>query len=173
MAMKVCPVCSARCFDDMSVCYGCLHDFSREPEESPACVLDSAAVPTCGDPCIEDDAASIGFDESIDPDEPPDRMTVQKAPSRVSDDPPWFDLPCPFADDVREDSLDSRECSKADCSFEGQGRSAAPESMAIPMLTVVRSPRANARVSSDVDGGQASFVVRIPAGTRLVVQAVP
>ncbi len=25
--MKVCPVCQARCFDDMDVCYGCLHRF--------------------------------------------------------------------------------------------------------------------------------------------------
>lgn len=28
--MKICPVCSARCYDDMSVCYGCLHDFSKD-----------------------------------------------------------------------------------------------------------------------------------------------
>lgn len=27
--MKTCPVCGSRCFDDMAVCYGCLHDFSR------------------------------------------------------------------------------------------------------------------------------------------------
>ena len=26
--MKICPVCSARCFDDMEVCYGCLHTFA-------------------------------------------------------------------------------------------------------------------------------------------------
>lgn len=32
--MKECPVCSARCFDDMEVCYGCLFDFSRE-DDSP------------------------------------------------------------------------------------------------------------------------------------------
>lgn len=25
--MKTCPVCKARCFDDMEVCYGCLHRF--------------------------------------------------------------------------------------------------------------------------------------------------
>lgn len=34
--MKVCPVCGSRCFDDMDVCYGCLHDFLREGS-SPAC----------------------------------------------------------------------------------------------------------------------------------------
>ena len=33
--MKTCPVCGARCFDDMEVCYGCLHDFMRE-DPSPA-----------------------------------------------------------------------------------------------------------------------------------------
>ena len=27
--MKTCPVCRSRCFDDMPVCYGCLHDFER------------------------------------------------------------------------------------------------------------------------------------------------
>lgn len=32
--MKVCPVCKAACFDDMEVCYGCLHRFSSEREES-------------------------------------------------------------------------------------------------------------------------------------------
>ena len=25
--MKTCPVCGARCFDDMDVCYGCMHRF--------------------------------------------------------------------------------------------------------------------------------------------------
>lgn len=29
--MKVCPVCKARCFDDMEVCYGCLHRFAKKP----------------------------------------------------------------------------------------------------------------------------------------------
>lgn len=28
--MKICPVCSARCFDDMDVCYGCLHTFTNQ-----------------------------------------------------------------------------------------------------------------------------------------------
>lgn len=30
--MKVCPVCKSRCFDDMDVCYGCLHDFKKESQ---------------------------------------------------------------------------------------------------------------------------------------------
>lgn len=169
--MKVCPVCSARCFDDMSVCYGCLHDFSRKPEESLGGVADFVAASACDDLSIEESSAAIGFDESIDLDEPSDRMAPQEAVSRISDDPPWFDLPCPSADGLRKGLFDSKECSKADCSFGGQERISASESMSIPMLTVVRPSHANARVSPDFDGDQASFVVRIPAGTRLVVQA--
>lgn len=33
--MKTCPVCKANCFDDMDVCFGCLHDFSRQGPASP------------------------------------------------------------------------------------------------------------------------------------------
>ena len=25
--MKICPICKARCFDDMEICYGCMHQF--------------------------------------------------------------------------------------------------------------------------------------------------
>ena len=31
---KVCPVCQARCFSDMEVCYGCLYHFPDEPQAS-------------------------------------------------------------------------------------------------------------------------------------------
>lgn len=27
--MKVCPVCKSRCFDDMDICYGCMHKFKN------------------------------------------------------------------------------------------------------------------------------------------------
>lgn len=27
--MKTCPVCAARCFDDMETCYGCMHRFGE------------------------------------------------------------------------------------------------------------------------------------------------
>lgn len=27
--MKTCPVCKARCFDDMEICYGCMHRFEE------------------------------------------------------------------------------------------------------------------------------------------------
>lgn len=28
--MKTCPICNAKTFDDMDVCYGCLHRFGKE-----------------------------------------------------------------------------------------------------------------------------------------------
>lgn len=26
--MKICPICKARCFDDMEICFGCMHQFA-------------------------------------------------------------------------------------------------------------------------------------------------
>ena len=35
--IKECPVCHAWCFSDMDICYGCLHDFSKDkPSENIA-----------------------------------------------------------------------------------------------------------------------------------------
>lgn len=28
--MKTCPICKARCFDDMEICYGCMHRFADD-----------------------------------------------------------------------------------------------------------------------------------------------
>lgn len=41
--MKQCPVCAAMTFDDMEVCYGCLHRFGEEgAKESVSRALDEA-----------------------------------------------------------------------------------------------------------------------------------
>ena len=37
--MKTCPVCKARCFDDMDICYGCMHRFEEAPRESSDSIL--------------------------------------------------------------------------------------------------------------------------------------
>lgn len=34
--MKTCPVCQATLFDDMDVCYGCMHEFTPKLEEKEA-----------------------------------------------------------------------------------------------------------------------------------------
>ena len=44
--MRTCPVCGARCFDDMEVCYGCMHRFD-ERDEAATAVLQ----PLVGDAC--------------------------------------------------------------------------------------------------------------------------
>lgn len=33
--MKTCPICNARCFDDMALCYSCMHDFSMAISSLP------------------------------------------------------------------------------------------------------------------------------------------
>lgn len=42
--MKTCPICNARCFDDMELCYGCLHDFTKQPNLLPASARDSSCL---------------------------------------------------------------------------------------------------------------------------------
>lgn len=32
--MKTCPICHAQCFDDMEVCYGCMHRFTDDDSAS-------------------------------------------------------------------------------------------------------------------------------------------
>lgn len=34
--MIECPICHAKCFDDMDTCYGCMHRFSREDVQMQA-----------------------------------------------------------------------------------------------------------------------------------------
>lgn len=34
--IKECPICHARCFADMEVCYGCLHSFTEEENQTSA-----------------------------------------------------------------------------------------------------------------------------------------
>lgn len=53
--MKTCPVCKANCFDDMDVCFGCLHDFSRR----------APAVPQHARPPVLD----ASFEEDLEPEE--------------------------------------------------------------------------------------------------------
>ena len=76
--MKICPVCHGRCFDDMELCYGCLHRFDREPPENDATPssADQATAPisasavqtaleTLDSAMIADDAAEL--DLSLEP----------------------------------------------------------------------------------------------------------
>ncbi|MEG1561565.1 MAG: hypothetical protein RR323_04085 [Raoultibacter sp.] len=46
--MKTCPICKARCFDDMEICYGCMHQFELAQPTPPAATFteDEAPQPT-------------------------------------------------------------------------------------------------------------------------------
>lgn len=50
--MKTCPVCNARAFDDMDVCYGCLHRFDEAPKDTPG--LSAAPLKTDGEERLRD-----------------------------------------------------------------------------------------------------------------------
>lgn len=42
--MKTCPICKARCFDDMELCYGCMHRFEDAPDDAPPPIEDIVGV---------------------------------------------------------------------------------------------------------------------------------
>lgn len=61
--MKVCPVCKARAFDDMEVCYGCLHRFGEEasaPGEKDARLRSNASAQMSHGKAPESDARGEG-----------------------------------------------------------------------------------------------------------------
>ena len=52
--MKTCPVCGAKAFDDMDVCYGCLHRFDEKR---------SVASPNSVEPDSRDGGKGVGGSE--------------------------------------------------------------------------------------------------------------
>lgn len=44
--MKTCPVCKARCFDDMEVCFGCMHRFKDGVQEGESASVVTAQMNT-------------------------------------------------------------------------------------------------------------------------------
>ena len=57
--MKICPVCHARCFDDMTTCFGCLHRFG-DGDYAPIDELDVA------EPNVPDSIGAGGADREAD-----------------------------------------------------------------------------------------------------------
>lgn len=69
--MKVCPVCNSRCFDDMDICYGCMHNFKNEKEvksmkSTKKKQNDDRRIPEYFEletfPCIEDASQKKNFE---------------------------------------------------------------------------------------------------------------
>ncbi len=55
--MKVCPVCSARAFDDADTCYGCLHRFENPAVKEDG--LNAGHDGACGESCHAREAVSL------------------------------------------------------------------------------------------------------------------
>ena len=51
--MKECPICHASCFDDMDVCYGCLHDFTMDDICEEEVQMSEVMVPYVQEKSIE------------------------------------------------------------------------------------------------------------------------
>lgn len=142
--MKTCPVCKARCFDDMAVCYGCLHDFSRQvPSDAHGVCSCDERRPSAGfgdssaASAAEAADASCGFAHAFEP-----------------VDPPWFS-PC--------DPFPSRDLGE-------QGYTAY---MPIPMVTVVRREGGGECrfLEKGEKGSPVSLELSIPAGGRILLCA--
>lgn len=62
-AMKECPICKARCFADMPVCYNCLHSFgSLEQKSAPQGTEQTVGNPAGGQP--DDDGFAVDWQEA-------------------------------------------------------------------------------------------------------------
>ncbi|MDO4442826.1 MAG: hypothetical protein Q4B69_03035 [Slackia sp.] len=144
--MKICPVCGARCFDDMAVCYGCLHDFSRPPltYERSACEV------VHGEPLLDAEFDVDDIDEAA-----PREISDKEKRSRTGFDPPWF-----ASSYAAVDRGGFSLC-------EGGGASLR---MAVPMMTIVHPDAALPDSFSD-EREASSFVLSIPQGGRVVLCA--
>lgn len=54
--MKTCPICKSRCFEDMEVCFGCMHHFSADMQHGNSSILPSAQN-SIAIPLVEDGAS--------------------------------------------------------------------------------------------------------------------
>lgn len=87
--IKECPICHARCFADMDVCYGCLHVFSEEEncavgvKDGSSTVLDLLEKPsesTVSKECSFSSEVSNCADGEVAPE-----ARTQKTPSFLKD----------------------------------------------------------------------------------------
>ena len=87
--MKECPVCGAACFEDMEVCYGCLHSFEegaqkgQVPHEQISQALESSRLLGCEKPTDEKaDNSDVSSDKKKRPAHAPASSKVQERPKR-------------------------------------------------------------------------------------------
>ncbi|MFR4999395.1 MAG: hypothetical protein ACLUCU_02805 [Slackia sp.] len=153
--MKTCPVCGARCFDDMAVCYGCLHDFSRAMRRGDR--VSCKAVR--GEPCFDDALDVEEADEPARPVRLAADASASAAKERIEFDPPWF-------------AASPHDGRSGETPLVG---GVEPMEMAVPMVTVVRREDALPNVAGRFDANSmaesSSFVLSVPKGGRVLLCA--
>ncbi|MDO4532567.1 MAG: hypothetical protein Q4C36_02470 [Coriobacteriia bacterium] len=91
--MKTCPICKARCFDDMEICYGCMHPF--EPEEDAATTPAAERGFDARRPSDSDAYPDAGFDGQSQKDankaKPLRREPLCVFGAAGEEEPPWRD----------------------------------------------------------------------------------
>lgn len=91
--MKTCPVCKSHVFDDMDVCYGCMHRFEGDgpaaQEEGGAGLPQAAAIglPQAGMP-LQSEAANQPRAGAL-----PLQPEAAEAPQPQAAEPPWVSAP--------------------------------------------------------------------------------
>ncbi|MDO4889753.1 MAG: hypothetical protein Q3963_00200 [Coriobacteriaceae bacterium] len=112
--MKTCPICKARCFDDMEICYGCMHRFERGEsaggQEAPAVSAANEASVRQGFARDAETDARIGKHDGSRAGIADRHQAVKRGPSRVfgavdggdldpfegyADGSAWEDAPAP------------------------------------------------------------------------------
>ena len=110
--MRKCPICGARLFDDMSVCYGCLHRFDEEA--SPSSDSDNAGVlPSFAD----GDKLAVACGEPSESDDAPTISSCGESGPRIGDDrcgEPLDSGVCPNGNDDADEWLEGYLCGLED-----------------------------------------------------------
>ena len=86
--MKICPVCKSRCFDDMQVCYGCMHRFDEQGGPLPSSAEAAAPIPSApGDPVPAASGAPAAQSVPAPPPAPamPDAPCAAAGPAQLDD----------------------------------------------------------------------------------------
>ena len=78
--MKTCPICKARCFDDMETCYGCMHRFADD--EAVADELGQSMGPVHDVPA-HDDADRADVLSEVSAKAEPSRAAARRETPRV------------------------------------------------------------------------------------------
>ena len=88
--MKTCPICKARCFDDMEICYGCMHPFDSEERsgEKRADAMDPTDKPQASEERIDRESEARLSEDAMKA-KPSHRDSPRVFGALDESEPPW------------------------------------------------------------------------------------